>query len=61
MSTSIKRCTCINAFQDERYGVGMRVHNFARGGGTNGGYRCTVCSNVVASAVEKEKEVDKEE
>ncbi|GEM_PF-3192652 len=29
-------------FQDERYGVGMRVHVPTKAG-RDGGYRCTVC------------------
>jgi len=42
-------CTCKHKFQDEEYGEGNRVHNYAPGGGggaTAGkkpGYRCTVC------------------
>lgn len=38
----IKRCTCTHAFQDERYGTGMRVANrTAKSNPTT--YRCTVC------------------
>lgn len=40
-STSIKRCTCYNVFQDKRYGVGLRLHNRKTTGTTS--WRCTVC------------------
>lgn len=37
--TSIRRCTCVNRFQDEQHGQGMRVQNAMKGG-----WRCTGCS-----------------
>jgi hypothetical protein len=39
-STVIKRCTCKNEFQDERYGKGLRVHNVKKEGNKA---TCTVC------------------
>lgn len=44
MPTSIIPCGCENAYQDKRYGNGMRVHNQmpnAKPGMTS--WRCTVC------------------
>ena len=43
MTTKIKKCTCNHAYQDERYGKGMRLHNET---GKDGEWRCTVCGNV---------------
>lgn len=40
---AILKCSCSHAFQDARYGVGLRVHNYMTGG--QGGWRCTVCQN----------------
>jgi len=40
-STSHKKCSCYNAFQDERCGTGIRVHNRCKDG-----WRCTVCGKV---------------
>ncbi len=43
------RCHCKNGFQDERYGQGVRVHNFCKHPVTKEdmkGARCTVCGNV---------------
>jgi len=34
----IKRCNCVNKFQDREHGKGNRVHT-----PTKDGYRCTVC------------------
>ena len=39
------RCTCVHAFQDERYGPQVRVFNLCKDG-----WRCTVCGAVKASA-----------
>lgn len=36
----ITKCTCVHKFQDEKYGLGMRVHN-----PNKNGYICTVCRN----------------
>lgn len=41
---AVKRCYCENAFQDEKYGKGMRVCNK-----TANGYRCTVCGKDIES------------
>jgi hypothetical protein len=38
--TTVRRCVCKHAFQDTRYGSGMRLCNIT---GSNGS-RCTVCS-----------------
>jgi|GEM_PF-2367849 acetone carboxylase gamma subunit len=40
-NTRVMRCTCQHAFQDERYGQNMRVHNAMRK--PKPGWRCTVC------------------
>lgn len=37
--TTVQKCTCESAYQDEKYGAGMRVHNV-----TDDGTRCTVCA-----------------
>ena len=38
-------CTCDHAYQDQRYGKGMRVHNpEKRRPGMPQTYTCTVCS-----------------
>lgn len=39
--TYIESCICKNAYQDEHYGKGFRVHNCKKEGGT-----CTVCGRV---------------
>lgn len=44
---AIAKCDCKNAFQDARYGPGMRVHNImknAKADATAKMGRCTVCS-----------------
>ena len=38
--TLIKPCTCVSAYQDQKYGPGNRVHNATK---DNKRYRCTVC------------------
>jgi len=40
--TLLLGCNCQHAFQDERYGRGIRVHNAAK----EGNCRCTVCGRV---------------
>jgi len=41
---AIRKCTCENAFQDKKYGKGMRVMNpTTKGQGNQKGWRCTVC------------------
>lgn len=37
----ITTCGCVSAYQDEKYGVGKRVHNASPTTKING--RCTVC------------------
>ena len=36
--TEVLRCSCVNEYQDKKYGKQMRVHNV----GTKGS-KCTVC------------------
>lgn len=38
--TGARPCTCANAWQDQTYGRGQRIHNQ-----TSKGWRCTSCSN----------------
>jgi hypothetical protein len=38
--TKVKRCDCKHAYQDEKYGHGMRVHNLKKDGDKA---NCTVC------------------
>jgi hypothetical protein len=40
-TTTLIKCDCVNAYQDERYGQGMRVHNLMKGEPKRG--RCTIC------------------
>lgn len=43
-TTKVLPCTCIHPFQDERYGVGNRLHNYAKNHpNKTGGWRCSVC------------------
>jgi hypothetical protein len=45
--TNILPCKCKHAYQDERYGNGLRVHNHApKVHSGAGGWRCTVCEDV---------------
>ena len=46
--TKVIKCSCKHKFQDNEYGKGNRLHNYARKGYLKGdpGWRCTVCSNV---------------
>lgn len=41
MESVIKACTCKSPYQDEKYGKGNRVHNYAF---KKKLHRCTVCS-----------------
>lgn len=41
-STKILRCNCKNEYQDERYGLGMRVFNPRK----DKTYACTVCGRI---------------
>ncbi len=46
---AIYKCTCKHEYQDEKYGKGNRVFNFAvkaKEIGGSEGWRCTVCGNV---------------
>jgi hypothetical protein len=55
----IKPCDgarCVSAYQDKRYGKGMRVFNYMA---KNGGRRCTVCAKEVAGAVKFAKPAGK--
>ena len=40
-NTRVLRCTCQHPFQDERYGINLRIHNATRK--PRPGWRCTVC------------------
>jgi hypothetical protein len=42
-NTRVLRCACRHPFQDERYGINLRVHNARRK--PRPGWRCTVCLN----------------
>lgn len=37
----IRKCTCVNAWQDKKYGHSMRVQNVCEKG-----YRCTCCAAI---------------
>lgn len=41
-STKLLPCNCTHAYQDAKYGQGLRVHN-AYLKPSPGGFRCTVC------------------
>lgn len=44
---SIKSCTCKHPFQDEKYGLGKRVHNkLTTVRDRPQEYKCTVCGKV---------------
>lgn len=46
-ATRIISCSCVHAYQDERYGEGKRVHNSgAKTTGAKVTYTCTVCGSV---------------
>ena len=47
-SIAIKKCTCANAYQDKKYGKGLRVHNRTKQKDEKHlqGWRCTVCKDV---------------
>lgn len=43
-STAVLPCSCPSGFQDQRYGVGQRVHNKGKGLARDSHlWRCTVC------------------
>ena len=51
--TKILPCSCSHPYQDEIYGKGNRVHNWAR---KKEAWRCTVCGTVKGiSTLDKEK------
>ena len=43
MATTVKRCECINEYQDKVYGKGNRVVNIFKSTPTEMKGRCTVC------------------
>ena len=46
METKVMFCVCKHKYQDERYGKGKRLHNWASKDWKQGlakNYRCTVC------------------
>lgn len=47
--TKVLFCGCRHAYQDERYGAQMRVHNAYVVKGAKDGFRCTVCRTERAS------------
>jgi len=49
-------CGCQHEFQDERYGVGMRVHNLVPKQQGPDFWRCTVCCNEKRGPEEKKAE-----
>ena len=43
---AVKKCTCKNAYQDKKYGKGMRVMNkLYKGKSGDSKHRCTVCNS----------------
>lgn len=47
MKTEIIKCSCEHKYQDEKYGLGMRVHNQIHTLPTmSDQFRCTVCGKV---------------
>lgn len=48
--TAVKKCRCLNKFQDETYGQGNRLHNI----GVNQ-FRCTVCQAVIKGETKPDK------
>ena len=42
MSAAIKACTCVNSYQDKKYGTNKRVHTVM----VNEKFKCTVCGDV---------------
>jgi hypothetical protein len=51
--SKIIRCSCVNQWQDQRYGAGMRVHTRTQKGKTIPVWRCTICLSEKESAEEK--------
>lgn len=48
----ILRCTCVNPYQDKRYGKGLRVVNPTTKGNSNSvTYRCTVCEALINKGI----------
>lgn len=43
--TTIKPCDCKHAYQDKKYGYGLRIHNYAD---KKNEWRCTVCGKMKA-------------
>ena len=48
----IAQCNCAHPAQDAMHGVGYRVHNVLKDGGT----RCTVCSKTKSVKKDEKKE-----
>lgn len=55
--TIIARCECSNAFQDKRYGRGLRLHNRCTGDVEKS--RCTVCGNTKGATQAKAAPAEK--
>ena len=63
MTTKVIQCKCKNAFQDERYGLRMRIHNMRKlDGSMSAKWRCTVCGDEKSGAIPigKSAQVSKE-
>jgi len=48
----VKRCVCKNAFQDARYGAGMRVANPSQ---KDKSIHCTSCGKDIVAAIKPKK------
>ena len=46
----IVKCTCINSYQDKKYGNKMRIANATQKTDT---YRCTVCDSIIIKNITK--------
>lgn len=42
-TTRVLPCACQHPYQDSKYGIGHRLHNWARSALKTGAWRCTVC------------------
>jgi len=42
----VLKCSCQHAYQDKKYGKGLRVHNPVKSRTDKPDWRCTVCKKV---------------
>lgn len=57
MRGAVIPCDCYSRYQDQTYGQGQRVHNYAKAHPTkSGGWRCTVCGKLKDVSVSKLEE-----